>query len=362
MINSALDKKCRFFREKLLKWHQEQNRRQMPWKGEKDPYRIWLSEIILQQTRVEQGWAYYERFLQAFPTIQQLAKAADEQVMKCWEGLGYYSRCRNLIHTARHIAFELGGQFPDQYEEILTLKGVGPYTAAAISSFAFNLPHAVVDGNVYRVLARYHGLHTPIDTNAGKKIFQDLAQRSLDVKQPGIYNQALMDFGATVCKPQSPLCTACPLRKTCQAHAQELVDRLPIKAPPKPKKKRWFNYFVPTWKGKIPVRLRTGADIWSGLWEPPLIESKKAQQLETLIKQVQVDYPASWPRSVNRYATHSYKQLLSHQELQGSFITVELTSKPALGPDFRWVNRRQLSELPFPKMIQNHWKNRERNG
>ena len=356
MINSDLDKKCRSFRKKLLKWHLNQNRRQMPWKGEKDPYRIWLSEIILQQTRVEQGWAYYERFLQQFPTIQQLAKAPDEQVMKCWEGLGYYSRCRNLIHTARYIAFERGGQFPDQYETILTLKGVGPYTAAAISSFAFNLPHAVVDGNVYRVLSRYHGLKTPIDTSAGKKLFQDLAQRSLDVDQPGIYNQALMDFGATVCKPQSPLCASCPLQSSCLAYAQDWVDRLPVKSPAKAKKKRWFIYLVPTWRGKIPVHMRTGSDVWSGLWEPPLIESKKFLDLKTMLKQIRIDYPATWPRAASHYSLHTYKQQLSHQEINGQFISTELDIKPNWGPAFRWVNRGELAELAFPKMIQDHWK------
>lgn len=362
MTNKDLDKKCRSFREKLLKWHHEQNRREMPWKGEKDPYRIWLSEIILQQTRVEQGRAYYERFLQQFPSIRHLANASDAQVMKCWEGLGYYSRCRNLIHTARYIALELKGQFPNRYETILTLKGVGPYTAAAISSFAFNLPHAVVDGNVYRVLSRFHGIDTPIDSQTGKKLFQDLAQRSLDVKLPGIYNQALMDFGATVCKPQSPLCTACPLRKSCQAYAQEIVDQLPVKSPPKPKKKRWFYFLVPTWKGKIPVRQRTGSDVWSGLWEPPLIETKKPIDPQTLIKQIRIDYPASWPRAAARFTHHTYKQQLSHQEIHGFFVSAELTSKPDWDPSFRWVNRRELDKLPFPKMIQNHWKAMVLNG
>jgi A/G-specific adenine glycosylase len=217
MKSNQLDNKCRFFREKLMGWHLESNKREMPWKGEKDPYRIWLSEIILQQTRVEQGWAYYERFLKKFPNISALARASDQVVLKCWEGLGYYTRCRNLIHTARYIAFERNGLFPSTYDEIIQLKGVGPYTAAAIASFAFNQPHAVVDGNVFRVLARYHGLSTPIDRPEGKKLFQSLAQGSLDKDQPGQYNQALMDLGATVCKPQSPNCADCPLRKNCTA-------------------------------------------------------------------------------------------------------------------------------------------------
>lgn len=176
-------------------WHRKQNRRVMPWKGEKDPYRIWLSEIILQQTRVEQGWSYYERFIHQFPTVHVLAEAPERTVLKCWEGLGYYTRCRNLIQTARYISHDRRGIFPDRYEEILKLKGVGPYTAAAIASFAFNLPHAVVDGNVYRVLARYHGIDTPIDSVKGKKTFHELAQISMDLRSPGEYNQALMDLG-----------------------------------------------------------------------------------------------------------------------------------------------------------------------
>lgn len=362
MINKDLGKKCRLFREKLLKWHREQNRRQMPWKGEKDPYRIWLSEIILQQTRVEQGWAYYERFLQQFPTIQLLAKASDKQVMKCWEGLGYYSRCRNLMHTARQIANEQKGVFPDRYEDILKLKGVGPYTAAAISSFAFNLPHAVVDGNVYRVLSRFHGLQTPIDTTAGKKSFQDLAQHSLDANQPGSYNQALMDFGATVCKPKSPLCSVCPLQKNCQALQLGLVDELPVKAPSKPKKKRWFYYVIPVCNGKIPLRMREGADVWSGLWEPLLIESKKPLSRVKLMEQLRDVYPAPWPRAEDRYSQDTYKQLLSHQEIHGSFLMVKLKARPRLDHHFRWVNNRERTELPFPKMIQHHWKAMDRKG
>ena len=362
MKNSDLDKKCRWFREKLLKWHREQNRREMPWKGEKDPYRIWLSEIILQQTRVEQGWAYYERFTQQFPTIRELAEASDKKVMKCWEGLGYYARCRNLLHTARFISADRKGVFPSTYNEILALKGVGPYTAAAISSFAFNLPHAVVDGNVYRVLSRYHGQHTPIDCTDGKKIFQALAQQSLDTDQPGLYNQALMDFGATICKPQSPTCTTCPLQKKCQAFLLGTVNQLPIKSPAKPKKKRWFYYVLPTYKGKLPLQLREGADVWAGLWEPPLIESLKALKLETVIERASEALSVPFPTATSRYTVRTYKQLLSHQEIRGTFLTIEFHEQPRMPHPFRWFGPRQLADLPFPKMIQDHWKESDSNG
>src|SRR5580698_9523423 len=203
MVNNA------DFAKKLLKWHKKENTRSMPWKGEKDPYKIWLSEVILQQTRVEQGWAYYERFLEAFPTIGDLASAPEKKVFKLWEGLGYYTRCRNLMITARRISSQYNGRFPSSYEGIVSLKGVGPYTAAAIASFAFNLPYAVVDGNVERVLARYFGEETPVDTSQGKKFYTGLAASLLDEKQAGRYNQAIMDFGAVICKPQNPLCTQC---------------------------------------------------------------------------------------------------------------------------------------------------------
>src|SRR5450432_4373516 len=193
------------FTKKLLAWNRNQNKRPMPWKGETNPYRVWLSEIILQQTRVEQGTAYYEKFVAGFPTILDLAKASEKEIFKYWEGLGYYGRCRNLIATAKKIASEYDGRFPSSYAQILLLPGIGPYTAAAIASFAFGLPHAVVDGNVQRVLARYFRMSTPAGSAAGKKLFTDIAGRLLDRKDPAVYNQAIMDFGATICKPKNPL-------------------------------------------------------------------------------------------------------------------------------------------------------------
>jgi len=232
------------FTDLLLKWDKKSNHRPMPWKGEKDPYKIWLSEIILQQTRVEQGWSYYEKFISTYPNIHLLAKAKENEVFKLWEGLGYYNRCRNLLFTAKHIVTTFNGIFPSNYEDLLKLKGVGPYTAAAIASFAFNLPHAVVDGNVFRVFARYYGIHTPTDTKEGLTIFNKIASENLAFKKAGIYNQALMDFGATVCKPMSPLCGDCVMQNTCAAFAQKTVGQLPIKEKVIQKKKRYFDYFL----------------------------------------------------------------------------------------------------------------------
>ncbi|HMI61163.1 MAG TPA: A/G-specific adenine glycosylase, partial [Puia sp.] len=297
----------------------------MPWKGEKDPYKIWLSEIILQQTRVEQGWAYYERFLVAFPTVHDLAVAPEQKIFKLWEGLGYYSRCRNLIATAKRIDGEYNGKFPARYEEILSLKGIGPYTAAAIASFAFDLPYAVVDGNVFRVLARYFGISTPIDTTAGKKLYTELADSLLDKGRAGSYNQAIMDFGAVVCKPKQPLCSTCLQAKDCQAWQKGLVDRLPVKEKSIRKKNRWLYYFlVETPDDKVYIRQRKGRDIWEDLYEFVLWETEEPIYFDD------INIPGSdlarqlfgaQPLTV-RYISRVYRQELSHQTIQGQFITI----------------------------------------
>src|SRR4030095_3299602 len=234
----------RSFTRLLLRWNRQKNKREMPWKGEKDPYKIWLSEIILQQTRVEQGIEYYHRFIKKFPDIRQLAKANDKLIFKLWEGLGYYSRCRNLISTARLISQEFDGRFPTTFDDIRQLRGVGPYTAAAISSFAFNLPHAVIDGNVSRVLSRVFEIMKPVDSTEGKKIIVSLAGELLDKDEPGVYNQAIMDFGAVVCKPLVPLCSNCVFKKICLAFRNDHVKKLPLKSKRIIIKERWFYYFV----------------------------------------------------------------------------------------------------------------------
>ena len=240
----------KLFVNSLLDWNMHHNRRMMPWKGEKDPYKIWLSEIILQQTRVEQGLMYYENFINNFPTIIHLADAAEEQVFKLWEGLGYYTRCKNLIATAKFIAYDLNGKFPTDYASILALKGVGPYTAAAIASFAYHLPFAVLDGNVYRVLSRIFNIDVPIDTLEGKKLFEAVAQQILPSEQPAAYNQAIMDFGATVCKPQ-PNCANCFFNLHCKAFLNGNQQALPIKIKQKSSKKRWFHYVVLSYKNSL---------------------------------------------------------------------------------------------------------------
>ncbi len=228
-----------FFQRELRVWNEEKNTRSMPWKGEKNPYRIWLSEIILQQTRVEQGWKYYQNFIDRYPFIADLASAPEGEIYKLWEGLGYYSRCKNMIAAAKLISGSYKGIFPKKYDDIRTLKGVGPYTAAAIASFAFNLSFAVVDGNVYRLLSRYFGISLPIDTTGGKKYFLHLATELLSKTEPGIYNQAIIDFGATICKPL-PLCLVCPLKTKCIAYNQDMVKVYPVKRKKTSRTIRWF--------------------------------------------------------------------------------------------------------------------------
>ena len=349
--------KHQFFVGQLLQWNLQDNTRQMPWKGEKDPYKIWLSEIILQQTRVEQGLGYYNRFIQRFPTILKLANASETKIFKLWEGLGYYNRCKNLIATAKYISSELNGKFPNKYEEILQLKGVGPYTAAAIASFAFNLPHAVLDGNVFRVLARYFGIATAIDSVEGKEIFTTLSKGLLDLKQPGNYNQALMDFGAVICKPQVPLCTNCVLKSKCLGFKENLVNQLPVKEKRIVKKNRWFYYLVIEFNGKQYARKRGAKDIWENLYEFVLMESDTALSLEKLKRQEKVKKLFGKNNFEIRYLSSVYKQVLTHQTIQGQFIQIK-TFKPLPGKDYEAFTPQQIKKLPFPKFITSYLKDK----
>jgi A/G-specific adenine glycosylase len=338
------------FTRRLLQWNKQTNKRAMPWKGEKDPYKIWLSEIILQQTRVEQGWSYYEKFIDAFPTILHLAGANEKKVFKMWEGLGYYTRCKNLIAAAQKVASAYKGKFPSTYDEIKQLPGIGPYTAAAISSFAFNEPYAVLDGNVQRIIARYFGITTPIDTTAGKKLYQTLAQSLLQPDEPGIYNQAIMDFGAVVCKPQNPLCSDCIQQKDCEAFKHNMVSQLPVKQKTIVRKERWLYYFIIECQGKIYIRQRTGRDIWENLFEFVLFESPAAVDEITnklpFLKKL-VNGHSFQIHNISRM----YRQQLTHQTIHGRFIKISVKeSLPSL-KDFLLIEKNQLSQYAFPRFI-----------
>lgn len=345
------------FSRLLLAWNTRTNRREMPWKGEKDPYKIWLSEIILQQTRVEQGLAYYNRFISTFPDIQSLANAPESQVFKLWEGLGYYTRCRNLVATARYITGELNGKFPGRFEDILSLKGVGPYTAAAISSFAFNLPHAVVDGNVFRVLARVFGMATPTDSPEGKRLFTALANELLDKVKPGIYNQAIMDFGAMVCKPKSPLCEECVMRRSCTAYTTGKVNLLPVKEKKVSVRKRWFYYLLVEYGNEVIVQQRTASDIWRQLYEFTLVETEKELDTEGILEKAlqQNLIPGKGYELVE--VSGIFRQQLTHQLITGQFLRVKLSKKHKAVNGGVWIRKADLQLYAFPQIINQHMKN-----
>ncbi len=339
-----------WFRRSLIQWNLKKNDRKMPWKGISDPYKIWLSEVMLQQTRVEQGIGYYNRFLDRFPTVDILAKASDNQVFKLWEGLGYYSRCRNLISTAQKVSFEMEGRFPSTREGLLSLKGVGPYTAAAIGSFAFGLPLAVVDGNVFRVLARIFGIQEPIDQPKGKKMLESLAQELLDEKNPAIYNQAIMDFGAVVCKPQQPLCKECPFQKKCIAHQKNAQAVLPRKSKKAKIRNRYLYYLILESKGKQLVRERPGKDIWQGLYEFILLEHD--EPLEENYLQVLSNWgikAKKIKKELNGLSEEIVHQL-SHQKIHCRILRVTIDQHILL-EGYQWRSKTAIRQLPFPRLI-----------
>lgn len=338
------------FTKKLAEWHHHHNTRDLPWKGEKDPYRIWLSEVILQQTRALQGLPYYLNFTTTYPTVQALAAANDEDVFRLWQGLGYYNRCKNMLATARIIANELGGKFPNTYDGLLGLKGIGPYTAAAIGSFAFGLPCAVVDGNVYRVLSRYFGIDTPFDTTEGKKQFATLAGELLDKDHSAAHNQAIMDLGATVCLPANPQCTECPLNKNCFAYNNDLISSLPVRSKKVKVRTRHFNYLLLLHKDEIWVHKRGSGDIWENLHQPYLIETHEPADISTL-KDDKLFTANKIPTTAIAH-TGNMTQRLTHQIINTSFYTINLNRKPDM-PDENgiWLSISELKKLAFPKTL-----------
>lgn len=319
------------FTNALLDWYAEYGR-DLPWRRTRDPYAIWLSEIILQQTRIAQGQAYWERFMERFPTVELLAAASEDEVLRLWQGLGYYSRGRNLLTAARQIVAR--GSFPDTLAEIRALKGVGDYTAAAIGSIAFGLPAAVVDGNVYRVLSRFYGIATPVGTTAAKNEFTALAQSLLPQDQPGDFNQAMMDFGALQCTPASPLCLTCPLAARCEALRSGRTALLPVKKPAVPVKTRLLHYVLIRCKGQVAMRRRGPGDIWQGLWEPYLEEGdfKGFPGMKLVRKEV--------------------RHQLTHRTLIADFYLLDCDEKPSLTDDYIWIPKAGLDKLAKPRLIE----------
>lgn len=343
------------FSNNLIAWYLN-NKRAMPWRTTRDPYRIWLSEIILQQTRVEQGLPYYISFTDTFPTVHDLAKASEEQVLKLWQGLGYYSRARNLHACAQYIVNHLNGVFPNTYEGLLQLKGVGDYTASAIASICFNQPTAVVDGNVYRVLSRVFGIDTPINSTSGKKEFKALAQQLIDPERPADFNQALMEFGAIQCKPKNPYCLHCIFNERCVALQRNKIPELPVKLTKLRIKKRYFNYLVfRSVSGETQIQQRTQKGIWQGLYEFPLLELKEKEQsvLSDVIrfrKSVYLQKATQDVRvnSITRYNDQPYVHKLSHQHLITTFWIVDVLEIPQNGVLWNTIHK-----YPVPVLISN---------
>ena len=326
------------------------NQRNLPWRETSDPYKIWVSEIILQQTRVDQGTSYYQRFTERFPTVHDLANATEEEVLKLWQGLGYYSRARNLHTAAKTICNNFNGVFPSSYPDILSLKGIGPYTAAAIASIAFNLPYSALDGNIFRVLARNFGVFTPPNSSKGKKKFQKIAGEILNENNPGQHNQALMEFGALQCIPKTPNCSACPLTASCYAFLHNKVESLPVKTPGAKQRTRYFYFYYFDSEETTWLEKRTGNDIWKSLYQFPL--------LETLEELDDKELGNMKPPFVNgqdfiiKSVSSSLKHFLSHQILIARLIHVEIEKESKLTNNLISVSKKDFSNYAIPRLIE----------
>jgi len=342
------NKGAKEFRKGLYEWHQDIDRK-MPWKDTKDAYKIWISEVILQQTRVAQGKKYYNRFIERFPDIKALADGPEDDVLALWKGLGYYTRARNLHKAARLIMERHNGTFPDTHQDIIALPGIGPYAAAAIASFAYDQPFAVLDGNVFRVISRYRSVATPIDTTEGKRIFSALSQMFLDEQNPADYNQAIMDFGALVCKPSVPDCVDCILQNTCRGYQDGIVDLLPTKSKKTKIKKRYFHYLTLLTDDGIYLERREGKDIWKGLYQLPLIEGEKQlsrTELDTKVRNLFGPF-----QKMTKVYTSS--QQLTHRLIHGDFYLVEGVEKL---DQKGTVSFEKVRDLGLPKIIDDYFK------
>ncbi len=343
----------------LLRWY-EKNGRSLPWRGSGDPYVIWISEIILQQTRIDQGMPYFKRFLEQFPDVHALARADEDTVLRAWQGLGYYSRARNLHHTAREISLARGGRFPKSSKEWQALKGVGHYTAAAIASFVYNEAVPALDGNGYRLLARFYGLSHNIDTSAGKKAFFQLAEEILPRQRPADFNQALMDFGSTVCKPVKPLCADCVFKAGCVAFVEKKVAGLPVRKPRRQLKDRFFNYFLIETNvneaGPVFfVQKRNNQDIWKNMYEFPLLETNTEVPEPEIFASVwwQAHFAGKTALHVNgKAARHSH--LLTHQRIHARLFRLRIAPGDAhvLKQHYQLVNRSDFEGYAKPRLIE----------
>jgi len=338
------------FSKKIISWYEE-NKRDLPWRHTRDPYKIWLSEIILQQTRVAQGLPYYNRFVKNFPDIISLANAKDDRVLRLWQGLGYYSRARNLHACARKIRDEFGGIFPQPFEALKKLPGIGSYTAAAIASFSFREPVAVVDGNVFRVLARVFGMDQDISSQEGKKLFFELANSLIDKQQPDLFNQAVMEFGAMHCTPQHPKCDRCIFTKSCGAYQNDQQGLLPVKTKKQAVKKRYFTYIVVEYRGRLLMKKRKHGDIWNGLYDFFLMESSRQSNPDKLLLE-QEALRALHPTAVSEMCKH----VLSHQHLMTRFVWIKIPNDQKLKHfikvnELKFYSKKEIANLPKPILV-----------
>lgn len=343
------------FAKEIIEWYQH-NKRELPWRNTNDPYIIWLSEIIMQQTRVEQGRPYFNRFAAKYPTVDLFAAASEDEILKLWQGLGYYSRGRNMHQTAQLVMEEHAGYFPKNYDALIKLRGVGEYTAAAIASFSSNEAKAVVDGNVFRLLSRYFGIDTPINSNKGKKIFTELANELIDTSQAGTYNQAAMEFGSLQCKPKNPDCRVCPLLQGCFAYLTIRINELPVKIKAKKVRDRYFNYIIAVKNDLILIHKRGPNDIWQNLYEFPLIETEKPFKAKDLI--CSEDFKSAFgPNAVIKSVSKPVKHILSHQKLYATFIEIENYSEQFIEENgWLYVSLEELESLAQPKLISRFFK------
>jgi len=338
------------FSDILLKWY-DLNKRDLPWRKTKNPYKIWLSEIILQQTRVIQGLPFYISFITNFPTIDDLANASEKKILRLWQGLGYYSRAKNLHKCSKLIVKQYSGKFPNHYSELIKLPGIGPYTAAAIASFCYKEPVAVVDGNVFRVIARFWGIKTDIASSKGIKKFNVIANQLIDRNHPDTYNQAIMEFGAIHCTPKNPSCNSCPLMDGCYSYLNHTQNQLPVKLKKIKIKNRYFYYIIIEMNGEIIMKEREDKDIWQGLYDFPLVETIKKENIETVLKVLSNKSLTFIIDNISK----EYKHILTHQRIHARFIKVDVQNNNIdLPVEGIFFSKNEMSELPKPILINNY--------
>ena len=352
--NSSNNIKQLHFSQLFISWY-EDNKRSLPWRETNDSYKIWVSEVILQQTRVAQGLNYYLQFIDKFPTVNVLAQSSENEVLKAWQGLGYYTRARNLHEGAKTVVTLFDSKLPKTYKEILSIKGIGEYTAAAILSIAYNKAYSVVDGNVYRVLSRLFAIETPIDSSAGKKQFSILAQELLDTANPGKHNQAVMEFGALHCTPSNPLCNSCPFQHLCIANQLNMQSDFPVKSKKVKVRKRYFHYFQIEYQGFTYLNKRSGDDIWKNMYEFPLIETDKEANLSDLIENESFKTLFTDADITLHLNPKQFKHVLTHQHIYATFYIVEATKlNDNFDLNFLKIKPSELSLYPISRLIHRY--------